>query len=682
MGGICSSCAGGEEPLQPVGLPDGGSRPAGGRTAANGTSAATGGGPAKHGNPGAANATRAAQAGNATGGVAGAGGALALALRSPRRESSSVHGQRPPSERMHLRQNLVHQHRDSDPSSYYDVVKQLGTGLSGAVWQVRSKATGTLLAMKSLEKSRVASEQLSDLANEVDLLRRCDHPNIVKLVEWFDRDQKLVLIMEALSGGELYDRLQAQPGGRYPEREAAVLMRQMVSAVAYLHHQGIVHRDLKLENFLFVDRQGSELKLIDLGLSHRYLSPTVQGGDADVQRMHSIVGTPYYIAPEILNQAEDPLGGYGEQVDAWSLGVIGYMLLAGVPPFKGRRDHEVLAAVKRGKFSLSGPRWEGISEDAKSFLRRLLVYNPAKRMTVEQALQHPWLAATKYAIEAQPLHPDVLNGLRRYAALRGWKRAALEAAAFSLPDEHVVAPLRSAFEKLDKSGNGYVGLPDFTAALLKVGITREEAAQLFAAAVHGSDEEGIAYTAWLAACFPKRLLSRDRLKEAFDALDVDGRGYLTRESLVRVLGDDAQGLASGDDDFEGLFSGGSGVADFERFFAAFQPGPGGLADGLASPLVAPSGAPPPAGLLPSLELAALPGPAVSGGPLAADLSLQPLPPSEASIGHSMLSGKPPPPSGNGPAVPAQFASADGAPAYDRLPLVAGSLPASAQVPVR
>lgn len=244
------------------------------------------------------------------------------------------------------------------------------------------------------------------------------------------------------------------------------------------------------------------------------------------------------------------------------------MILSGTPPFRGRRDAEVLAAVKRGKYSLSGPRWEGVSEEAKSFIRHLLIYNPAKRWSAEQALQHPWLAGVKHALEDMPLPSDVVPGLRRFARLQGWKRATLEAVAFSLPDEDkVVAQLRDAFEKLDKNGSGLVPRADFVAALRDSGVSAEEAVSLYAAADTEHRAGGLAYTEWLAATLPKHLLvSPERLRQAYDALDVDGAGFLTRASFLRALGDDAASFESGEID---ALADPAGRISFESFYAAF-----------------------------------------------------------------------------------------------------------------
>jgi len=252
------------------------------------------------------------------------------------------------------------------------------------------------------------------------------------------------------------------------------------------------------------------------------------------------------------------------------------MLLTGTPPFKGRRDNEVLESVRRGKFSLSGARWEHVSGDAKDFIRGLLAYHADRRMGVGDALRHAWLASARGAIGHAPLPPSVLPGLRRFAHLRGWKRAVLEAVAFAA-DVGDTAALRAAFHKCDARGTGHVNLADFTAALGEAGAGEAEAAALFRACAAGGT---LAYTDFVAATLPRRVLTRRALREAFDALDVEGRGHLTREGLVRVLGGEFGAEGGGLDD---LFGGQGEARDvtFDGFFYAFTLR--GAEEGPASP---------------------------------------------------------------------------------------------------
>ena len=282
------------------------------------------------------------------------------------------------------------------------------------------------------------------------------------------------------------------------------------------------------------------------------------------------------IAPEILKlqgfeeAAPSPAAlknapGYSDQVDSWSLGVLAYMLLSGQPPFKGSNDRAVLTRVRAGKFSLQDEPWADVSESAKSFVRSMLIYNPAKRMTAEAALNHPWLLSAKREglADAAPLSAEVLPSLRRFAHLGGWKRAALEVVAFSVPDDDQIKHLRAAFQKFDVHSNGYLSWPDFEAALLGAGVGREEARSLFTASALGH-EDGIHWSNFLAAVLPRSFLSRERLRSAFDALDVRQEGVLTLESFTQALADDKDSL-----EINTLFDRYGARINFETFFAAF-----------------------------------------------------------------------------------------------------------------
>ena len=183
--------------------------------------------------------------------------------------------------------------------------------------------------------------------------------------------------MECCTGGELFDLLYDQEGAKFAEKDALNLAIKMCSALNYLHENKIIHRDLKLENFIFT-RKGAEgeIKLIDFGLSKAYL---------EGEHMRKVAGTSYYMAPEVLR------GDYSEEADMWSFGVVVFMLLSGRCPFGGKDDEQIQANVLRGKYLFKKAAWEGVSNAAKDFINKLLVQDYKKRMTAKQALQHPWM---------------------------------------------------------------------------------------------------------------------------------------------------------------------------------------------------------------------------------------------------------------------------------------------------
>ena len=432
----------------------------------------------------------------------------------------------------HLRDNFVHELVGS-PLLHYTVVRSLGEGHSSSVMLVRHNSTGELFAMKVISDATMSlgARNLDELRNEINIMRSITHPLIVRVYEfYFSPPARLSIIMEACHGGELYRYLNDLPRGHCIEEEAARFSYQIASAVAYLHEEGVVHRDLKLENFVFRHAgRYDELTLIDFGFSHRFST-------GSSSRMTTIVGTPYYIAPEILSSSASK--GYDEKVDAWSLGVITYMLISGMPPFRGRRDADVIAAVKRGRVSY-GSAFIHVSESCKDFISRLLLHNPAGRMSVRDALVHPFLLP-HVRVQNQRVPREVISELRRFHHLRGWKRVALEAVAFSRHGDDEYHSLRSAFRLFDTENSGHLKLESFSAVLRAEGVAPEEATELFRSVALGADS--VSYNEFLAATLPRRLITPLLLKRAFDALDIDAVGFLTIASLVRALGDESKGF--------------------------------------------------------------------------------------------------------------------------------------------
>jgi calcium-dependent protein kinase len=223
-------------------------------------------------------------------------------------------------------------------------------------------------AIKSIRKSKVGKIEV--LKREIEILREVHHPNIIRLIDIFEDQKYLHLITELCTGGELFDRIIAKTNsaeGHFSERDAAKLIRDILDAIAYCHDvKQIVHRDLKPENFLFLTpADDSPIKIIDFGLSRH-----------DTQNlgvMKTKVGTPYYVAPEVLKRE------YTKSCDVWSIGVITYILLCGYPPFYGDSDNEIFESVRIGRYDFPSPEWDDISRDAKDFIDSLLKKNPADR---------------------------------------------------------------------------------------------------------------------------------------------------------------------------------------------------------------------------------------------------------------------------------------------------------------
>ncbi|XP_048519781.1 calcium/calmodulin-dependent protein kinase type 1 isoform X2 [Dendroctonus ponderosae] len=277
----------------------------------------------------------------------------------------------------------------------YHLKEQLGTGAFSEVRLAESKEKpGQLFAVKIIDKKALKGKEDS-LENEIMILRKLTHPNIVQLLETFEDKNKVYLIMELVTGGELFDRIVEK--GSYTEKDAAHLIRQVLEAVDYMHEQGVVHRDLKPENLLYYspDKE-SKIMISDFGLSKM----------EDGGIMATACGTPGYVAPEVL--AQKP---YGKAIDVWSIGVISYILLCGYPPFYDENDVNLFAQILKGEFEFDSPYWDEISGSAKDFIKNLICVNVEKRFSCKQALAHPWISGNEAS--SKNIHGTVSEQLKK-----------------------------------------------------------------------------------------------------------------------------------------------------------------------------------------------------------------------------------------------------------------------------
>jgi len=254
--------------------------------------------------------------------------------------------------------------------------KPIGKGAFSEVKKGVRKSNGVTYAIKCISKKLIDKKELQLLEREIDIMKKLDHPNIIKLMEVIDTPQTLYLVLEFAEGGELFDSIVNK--GQYTEPEAINIVKQILEAVQYIHTMGIAHRDLKPENLLLAaSKEGKEvIKIADFGLSK----------DFGEEALQTSCGTPDYVAPEVL--LGEP---YDSAVDIWSIGVITYVLLCGFPPFYGEVQKDLFDNIMAGNFDFPDPEWTDVSEEAKDFIKKILIVDPAKRMTAEEALQHQWV---------------------------------------------------------------------------------------------------------------------------------------------------------------------------------------------------------------------------------------------------------------------------------------------------
>jgi len=284
----------------------------------------------------------------------------------------------------------------------YDLKDVLGTGAFSQVRLAESKEDGNMHAIKIIDKKALRGKEDS-LENEIRVLKRLKHANIVALQEVFEDKTKVFLVMELVTGGELFDRIVEK--GSYSEKDAADLIKQVLSAVAYMHEEGVVHRDLKPENLLYYSPDiDSKIMISDFGLSKMEESGV----------MATACGTPGYVAPEVL--AQKP---YGKAVDVWSIGVISYILLCGYPPFYDENDANLFAQILKGEFEFDSPYWDDISEEAKDFIRSLMCVNVENRLTCHNALEHCWITGKQ---SERNIHATVSEQLKKNFAKSRWRQ--------------------------------------------------------------------------------------------------------------------------------------------------------------------------------------------------------------------------------------------------------------------
>jgi len=406
---------------------------------------------------------------------------------------------------------------------YEVLTKVLGSGYNGVVRMGINKINKSQkVAVKAFKLAGLVGEKKQQLESEVEIFLVMDHPHVTRLYDVYEEAHNLNMVMECMEGGELFDRVTELK--QFSERDAADSVWQMLLALNYLHSHGMVHRDLKLENFLYDQQKSSHLKLIDFGFS-KVWEPSI--------KMHVSCGTLSYVAPEVLDKS------YTSQCDLWSLGVIVFILLAGYMPFSGAEAIQT-KNISEGKYKMKPERWKNVSADATEFVKSLLLVDPKKRLNCQSALDHTWIANRhKYKTE---VNQDICDALRNFGQASKFKRVCMEMMAWSLSNEER-AKVRDYFIAMDKSQKGTITLAELKDILInKFHITDEETKQIFMAMDSNHDEE-IHYSDFLAAMVSTRIaVHDDLLRQAFKKFDVDNSGYITADNMREVLGEHHEGV--------------------------------------------------------------------------------------------------------------------------------------------
>ncbi|URE28698.1 calcium-dependent protein kinase [Musa troglodytarum] len=414
-----------------------------------------------------------------------------------------------------------------DIHATYTIGKELGRGQFGVTHLCTHKTTGEQFACKTIAKRKLTSkEDVEDVTREVEIMYHlAGQANVVELKGAYEDKHSVHLVMELCAGGELFDRIVAQ--GHFTERAAASLLRTIVQIVHTCHSMGVMHRDLKPENFLLLNKEeDSPLKATDFGLSVFFKQGEV---------FRDIVGSAYYIAPEVLKRK------YGPEADIWSIGVMLYILLCGVPPFWAESERGIFNAILQGEIDFVSDPWPNISSGAKDLVKKMLNSDPNQRLTAFDVLNHPWIKEDGEAPDT-PLDNTVLNRLKQFQAMNQFKKAGnrinihnllnftsclliLQVIAGCLSEEEIKG-LKEMFKDMDSDNSGTITLEELEQGLAKQGtkLSEHEVKQLMEAA--DADGNGaIDYEEFITATVHMNRMDREEhLYTAFQFFDKDNSG--------------------------------------------------------------------------------------------------------------------------------------------------------------
>ena len=427
-----------------------------------------------------------------------------------------------------INNQILIQKSGGTPLEKYEIVKNLGEGSFGKVFLVRHKDTKLIRAMKEITKDEETNE--ADIINEINILKKLDHPHIVKIYEFFSFKDKFYLITEYCKEGELYEQINIIR--HFSEDHAAYIIYQILGAINYCHSNNIIHRDLKPENLLIEGKDSNGhflIKVIDFG--------TAKVFDRS-KKEKKLIGSCYYIAPEVIKK------NYNEKCDLWSAGVILYILISGQPPFSGNTDEDTFEKILNSPLQFRDKVFNSTSSEVKELIKNLLDKNPKTRLTATEALTHPWFKKFKIkekvsAVSDSKLKSFITN-LKAYKPTYKLQQAAVAIICHNLPHTDEVKELERAFRKIDLNGDGKLTKEELVDGFVQFFGKNKDAAKEEVNTIFrnvDNDNNGyIEYEEFIRACIDKeKLLDDNYLKLAFNFFDADGSGQITLKELKEVF---------------------------------------------------------------------------------------------------------------------------------------------------
>lgn len=400
----------------------------------------------------------------------------------------------------------------------YQLNNKLGSGAYGEVFLGINKITKVEVAIKAINKEKTAAFA-HIIKSEIEILAQMDSPYIVKQLAIYEDDQNYYIVLEYCNGGELLYSLEHRKRTKnpYKEWELAKIMKQILKSIDYLHHRNVCHRDLKLENYMFQNKDSKpSLKLIDFGLAVKM--------DNNSYLTQDKIGTPYYMAPEVL------IGKYGLQCDMWSAGIILYALISGSMPFYGSNNQMVYRKILEDQPQFNGQAWDEISADAKDLVNLLLIKNPHFRLTADQALQHPWFKLCKFLKNSSIQLSEINANSKVYR----FKPALQSDLIISLAKQiyaQIEERLKLLFHKLDDSQQGKVDFDRLFEALERdYNLNKMDLKQSLK--IEDSIPGKVEYSQFLSAISKTNVFKESTIYKAFKQLDTDLDGKISVQEMI------------------------------------------------------------------------------------------------------------------------------------------------------
>ncbi len=435
-----------------------------------------------------------------------------------------------------IKKNLLILENKEPLPKLYKIVNKIGKGCFGKVFKVHHYDTGQLRALKVVKKEIVKlQDDNKKFLKEIEVLSQLDHPNIIKIFEYFLAQDCYYVVMELAKGSDLMHSILLL--SRYSESQAATIMYQLFSCIAYLHSKGIVHRDLKPENIVMESSNIGDLniKLIDFGSAYILSDSYFEKKLNKEKKLKLRIGTSYFMAPEVIK------GSYDNKCDLWSLGVILYILLSGDPPFIGNDDSDTFRLIKMGGHKYEDSQWENVSTQAKNLVDRLLTIDPKKRISAEEALMDPWIVNYTNINRKKECDLKIKNKINKFTKSQELELAIMSYLVHNYSSYEYCKELKMIFKGLDTSGDGRLSYDELRKGLNKhftgYELLNDKEFLELAKSIDKDGSQYIEYEEFLVAFMNNELLlSEKNLNNAFSHFDKDKSGKLGMEEIKILLG--------------------------------------------------------------------------------------------------------------------------------------------------